>query len=85
MLDQAALPWFAELNRSLNDELDDQAFRARIRASTGQLSALATEVMAKACAEHPGLDSQALRKLLPVVQDAVQPESMLLESVIGAA
>jgi hypothetical protein len=28
MLDQASLPWFAELNRSLNDTLDDAQFRA---------------------------------------------------------
>ncbi|HEY9237266.1 MAG TPA: tryptophan 7-halogenase, partial [Burkholderiaceae bacterium] len=43
MLDQASLPWFAELNRSLNDTLDDAQFRARIRASTRQLRTLAAE------------------------------------------
>ena len=42
MLDQAALPWFAELNRSLADPRDDDAaFRDRIRASTRQMRALA--------------------------------------------
>ncbi len=30
LLDQAALPWFAELNRGLRDELDEEAFRARV-------------------------------------------------------
>ena len=63
MLDQAALPWFAELNRSLNDTLDDTAFRARIRASTLQLQTLAREIATRACADHPGLDSSALRAL----------------------
>ena len=61
MLDQAALPWFAELNRGLNDVLDDAQFRARVRASTAQLRTLAGELLARACADHPGLDGSALR------------------------
>ena len=61
MLDQAALPWFAELNRSLNDVLDDAQFRARVRESTAQLRRLAAEMLARACGEHPGLDGSALR------------------------
>ncbi len=38
MLDQAALPWFAELNRSLVDKLDDRAFDERIRNNTALLA-----------------------------------------------
>ncbi len=64
MLDQAALPWFAELNRSLKDTLDDAAFQARLRQSTLQLRALAAELLARACGEHPGLDAGALQALL---------------------
>jgi len=64
MLDQAALPWFAELNRGLNDTLDDAQFRARVRASTEQLRTLAAEMLARACGEHPTLDGAALRALL---------------------
>ena len=64
MLDQAALPWFAELNRGLNDVLDDAQFRARVRASAAQLHALAGEVLERACAEHPGLRGDDLRALL---------------------
>ncbi|MBC7955978.1 MAG: NAD(P)/FAD-dependent oxidoreductase [Cytophagales bacterium] len=64
MLDQAALPWFAELNHSLNDELDDDAFRKRIRRSTDQLCALAREIVTTASADHPGLDSSALREFV---------------------
>jgi len=72
MLDQAALPWFAELNRSLNDTLDDTQFRARLRASTLQLKVLAGEMLARACAEHPALDGSALRALAgtPAAADA---------------
>jgi flavin-dependent dehydrogenase len=61
MLDQAALPWFAELNRSLTDRLDDTRFRARIRHSTQQLRALAGEMLQRGCREHPGLDGSVLR------------------------
>jgi flavin-dependent dehydrogenase len=64
MLDQAALPWFAELNRSLNDRLDDTQFRARIRMSVVQLRTLAQEMLAGACAEHGALDGSELRALL---------------------
>ena len=64
MLDQASLPWFAELNRSLNDTLDDAQFRARVQASAAQLRVLASEMLERACAEHPTLDGSALRALL---------------------
>ena len=64
MLDQASLPWFAELNRSLNDRLDDAAFRARIRASTRQLRCLAAEMLARVRTEHPGLPVHGLQAVL---------------------
>ena len=79
MLDQAALPWFAELNRSLNDKLDDAQFRARIRASTAQLRTLAAEMLARACAEHPRLDGSALRAALAERADAPAPAELLAE------
>src|SRR5690606_33546401 len=41
LLDQAALPWFAELNRGLRDRLDDEAFRARMIEYTALLNSLA--------------------------------------------
>lgn len=55
MHDQAALPWFAELNRGLNDRLDDAGFRRRVRASARLLERLAGEIVAQARADHPGL------------------------------
>jgi flavin-dependent dehydrogenase len=80
MLDQAALPWFAELNRSLNDTLDDAAFRQRIRASTAQLIVLAREIALRACTEHPGLDGSALLALAgePGPAAAAEAGAMLL-------
>jgi flavin-dependent dehydrogenase len=65
MLDQAALPWFAELNRSLLDaRLDDAAFRARIRANCLLLKQLAREITDLASSETPGLDPGAARTLI---------------------
>ena len=78
MLDQAALPWFAELNRSLNDELGDAAFRARIRTSTAQLNALAAEMLARASADHPELDGRALHALVGREPGPAQPAPALL-------
>ena len=84
MLDQAALPWFAELNRSLTDELDEAEFRARLQASTRQLRALAGELLGRACGEHPGLDRGALGALLddmrcedPAAKGGRKPAPML--------
>lgn len=64
MLDQAALPWFAELNRSLNDTLGDEAFKRRMRQSVDRLATLAGEMLARAQRDHPGLDGGALAALL---------------------
>ncbi len=61
MFDQASMPWFKALNGSLNDKLDDAAFRARIRQSTRLLTALAQELLDRGCSEHAGLDGTALR------------------------
>ncbi len=78
MLDQSHLDWFAELNRGLRDELDDEAFKARVRTTTQQLQQLAREIVMTACAQHPGLDAEpVLGKLdasIPV------PKSRLLFS-----
>jgi flavin-dependent dehydrogenase len=54
MLDQAGLPWFAALNRSLGDRLDAAGFQARLRDSRAQLEQLAAEVVGRALRELPG-------------------------------
>jgi len=79
MLDQASLPWFAELNRSLNDELDDAQFRARVQASTQQLRTLAAEMLARAAVDHPTLDGAALRAALAERADVPAPAKLLAE------
>jgi flavin-dependent dehydrogenase len=65
MLDQAALPWFAELNKSLHDAQDDDvAFQHRIGNSVAQLNTLAREILGRACAEHLELNASSLLLLL---------------------
>jgi hypothetical protein len=76
MLDQAAAPWFVELNRSLNDRQDDADFRARIRAATHRLNALAHELLERGSADYPQLDGTALRALLD--QTALVPHEPML-------
>jgi hypothetical protein len=85
MHDQAAVPWFAELNRALRDTLDDAAFEARIRQSAERLLALADEMRARACAEHPQLDGSALRAAIAAAGHApAHHESMLFAPLADA-
>ena len=74
MLDQASLPWFAALNKSLNDTLDDAAFRARIRQSTWQMRALAEEILERAAGTRD-VDSGSLRRLLAQAPSGLQDEA----------
>ncbi len=60
MHDQASVPWFVELNRALEDTLDDTQFRAMLRASARRLRVLATELLDRGLAEYPALDGRAL-------------------------
>jgi len=68
MLDQASLPWFSDLNKSLNDSLDDAGFRARIRDSTRQMRALAAEIADRARISAGHSDSARLDRLLAMVE-----------------
>lgn len=73
MLDQARLPWFAELNRSLNDTLDSAGFIARLRASHAQLHDLARDILDRALDSHPGLDAGELGRHLRSAPGAGAP------------
>lgn len=64
MLDQASLPWFAELNRGLRDTLDETAFRARIKESTALLNTLAKQIVERARGQCPQLDADEVQRLL---------------------
>ncbi len=60
MLDQASLPWFAELNKELRDELTDAQFAERIDKQLLQLNELAAEIVVTVLRDYPQLDASAL-------------------------
>ena len=64
MLDQANLPWFAQLNKELRDDLSDAQFATRIDEQLLQLHALAAEIVVASRKDYPALDATALLKLL---------------------
>ena len=64
MLDQANLPWFAQLNEELRDDLSDEQFATRIDEQLSQLHALAAEIVVASRRDYPALDATALLRLL---------------------
>lgn len=78
MLDQASLPWFVELNRSLADRDDEPAFRATLARNAEQLRTLATEIHDRALAEHPQLDGSALAAAIERAGGAVRGQEPML-------
>jgi len=65
MLDQASLPWFAELNRGLRDPLDDAQFRQRLLDNIAQLTQLAAEIAGEALNDLPELHTAVPEGLTP--------------------
>lgn len=84
MLDQASLPWFSDLNKSLNDTLDDAGFRARIHFSTRQMNRLASEIADRALA-GAGIAAPSLRGLLHVAPPTEQPPAAPCATMLFAA
>lgn len=78
MLDQASLPWFHELNRALADRVSGSEFRLVMKAANRRMRQLATDILDRSCADHPGLDGTALRQAIEVAGGAVRGEPSLL-------
>jgi flavin-dependent dehydrogenase len=64
MLDQANLPWFAQLNKELRDDLTDAQFMHRMDDQLLQLHALASEIVVASQQDYPDLQANALIDLL---------------------
>lgn len=64
LIDQASLPWFAELNRSLKDTLDRESFKTRLRENHTLLMSLAAEILDRARPVVPAAACEALEKIL---------------------
>jgi hypothetical protein len=77
MLDQAALPWFAELNRSLADPLSEAEFLARMRRNTALLHELAAEILARARAAAPAVNSLELESAICAFAAPTAAQSLL--------
>ncbi len=84
MLDQAEMPWFAELNRSLSDKLDAPSFVQRIRDANAQLSRLAAEIVQRARADHPELPAFDLTPLRRATEATRSAASQMPESEFEA-
>ena len=78
LLDQYALPWFVELNRSLADPADAVQFRHILQGSERLLRRLATEILDRGALLYPRLDGTALQAALEAAGGVVRaPEAML--------
>jgi flavin-dependent dehydrogenase len=84
MLDQASLPWFAELNRGLKDELTPAQFDERMRSNLIQLNQLAEQIVDKALTAYPQLNATAIRtRIMEQRASAVEPhEAAIPEAML---
>ncbi|MGA7437468.1 MAG: tryptophan 7-halogenase [Luteibacter sp.] len=55
MMDQRDLTWFADMNRTLHDVLDDESLAARLRNNVRMMRLLAAGSIERAIADHPEL------------------------------
>jgi hypothetical protein len=75
MIDQASVPWFAELNRSLQDRLDDAAFHARLLDGAALLHRLASALLRRGDGMASPPDGTRLREALAAGAAFVTPET----------
>ncbi|BCT92123.1 halogenase [Lysobacter helvus] len=77
-LNQWSIDWFHEMNRALNDPLDDAAFEARLRDNVVRMRWLAAEMLREARIDHADIDDHGLDALLaPYAEaDADAPRSL---------
>ncbi len=73
MLDQFGIDWFHEMNRALNDRLDDQTILARLRDNVARMDRLASEILVQARRAHPAIDDSGLSALLQGCLQAATP------------
>ena len=83
MLDQYRIGWFNEMNRALNDTLDDDALRTRIAGNVTRMESLAREILQHARARHPDLPDHGLSALLD--GDAATQDSLAAQWYANAA
>ena len=55
MMDQRELTWFADMNATLHDKLDDEALASRLRHNVGMMRSLAATIVERAAEDHPAV------------------------------
>jgi flavin-dependent dehydrogenase len=85
LLDQASMPWFAELNRSLADPATAAQFKLRLRDSARRLRQLATEILDRAQSACPLLERAALAAAIEAAGGAVRTGHPMLFPAVQAA
>ena len=76
MLDQRELPWFAAMNATLHDRLDDAGVRRRLRDNAALLQSLAATIVDRAA----GAAGAALREGMTDIADTTAARTMLFEA-----
>jgi hypothetical protein len=54
-MDQRDLTWFAEMNATLHDSLNDDTLARRLRDNVHMMRALASSIVEQAAAVHPSV------------------------------
>jgi hypothetical protein len=81
MLDQYRIDWFHEMNRALDDRLDDAALVARLAGNVARMDGLAREILARARIACPDVDDHGLAALY--ADDAWQHPSLSAQWYAG--
>lgn len=71
MLDQSRLPWFAAMNATLHDPLDDAGVRARLRENVALLQGLAATIVERATAAGDDALREAMGDIVAASQRTV--------------
>ncbi len=83
LLDQATLPWFVELNRSLNDVMEPAQFKQKLQGSARLLRQMATEIMDRAASLYPLLDAAELKAAIDKAGGVLRADESLLFPVLA--
>lgn len=79
-LNQWGIDWFHEMNRALNDTLDDAQFEARLRANVVRMRWLAAEMLEEARRTHADIDDHGLDAQLAAFRDDGPPSPCLADA-----
>ncbi len=68
LLDQYIIDWFHEMNRSLSDVQDDDAFASRVAENVARMEQMAKEILDQVKRMHPDIDDGGLTAMLEGIE-----------------